>query len=100
MKSKKDSQKIRETQELAWLGDAVLGLYARMVILEKKSDAFEKYTEKFQKITSNDFLLRLGQPTEVEAKIGKIYKEDGIDKACDWLDKHLLPFVQKEYGKK
>lgn len=90
---------MKKIHELAWLGDAVLGLYAREIILSKKSESFHIYTEKFQKITSNEFLLRLGKPTEVEAKIGEIFKKDGIDKAYKWLDKNLLPHIQKEYGK-
>ena len=74
----KDDTKIE--QELAWIGDAVLGLFARNWILEKekKMDA-----EMFTRMTSNNFLNSLGNPTKVEAKIGLIFNNEGLEKAFD-----------------
>jgi len=63
----KDEKKI--AQEQAWIGDAVLGLFAREWILreKRKTDA-----EMFSRMTSNIFLNSLGNPTKVEAEIGQV----------------------------
>ena len=80
----KNEKKI--VQKQAWTGDAVLGLFAREWILreERKMDA-----EMFARMTSNHFLNSLGNPTQVEAKIGRIYEKEGLQKAHQ--------FVPEEY---
>ena len=82
----KDDTKIE--QELAWVGDAVLGLFARRWILEKeqKMDA-----EMFTRMTSNNFLISFGNPTRVEAKIGLIFNNEGLEKAFSHIERSLLP---------
>ena len=84
-------------QELAWIGDAVLGLFARNWILEKekKIDA-----EMFTRITSNNFLNSLGNPTRVEAKIGLIFDNEGLEKAFNHIEKSLLPLFLKQEKKR
>ena len=91
----KDDTKIE--QELAWIGDAVLGLFARNWILEKekKMDA-----EMFISMTSNNFLNSLGNPTKVEAKIGLIFNNEGLEKAFSYIEKSILPLFLKQKKKK
>ena len=85
----KDDIKIE--QELAWIGDAVLGLYAREWILqkEKRMDA-----DMFTRMTSNFFLTSLGHPTKVEAKIGLIFNNEGLEKAFSHIEKSLSSFPE------
>ena len=91
----KDYTKIE--QELAWIGDAVLGLFARNWILEKekKMDA-----EMFTRMTSNNFLNSLGNPTKVEAKIGLIFNNKGLEKAFSYIEKSILPLFLKQEKKR
>ena len=91
----KDDTKIE--QELAWIGDAVLGLFARNWILEKekKMDA-----GMFTRMTSNTFLNSLGNPTKVEAEIGFIFNNEGLDKAFNHIEKFLLPIFLKQEKKR
>ena len=56
--------------EDAWIGDAVLALYARLKILREDGRVDG---EKCKRLTSNQFLGTLGEPTKVEANIGRIY---------------------------
>ena len=76
-------------QEEAWIGDAVLGLFAREWILknQKKMDA-----EMFSRLTSNHFLNNLGHPTQVEAKIGRIFNQQGLKKATIYRRRNLASF--------
>ncbi len=94
--SKKGGPKRRE-QELAWIGDTVLDLYARSWILENKGDLCG---ETLRMMTSNQFLACFGNPTSVEAKIGTIYREVGLQPAFDWIEAELLPLFQKQIRKK
>lgn len=90
--SKKDSQ--RREREEAWIGDAVLGLFARRWILERegKMDA-----EMFARMSSNQFLSAIGNPTSVEAKIGRRYQSDGLEAAFDHIESEIVPlFLQQE----
>ena len=91
----KDDNKIE--QELAWIGDAVLALFARNWILEKerKMDA-----EMFTRMTSNIFLNSLGNPTKVEAKIGLIFNNYGLEKAFIHIEKSILPLFMKQEKKR
>ena len=87
------TRKIKVEQELAWTGDAVLGLFAREWILknQKGMDA-----EMFTRMTSNIFLNSLGNPTKVEAEIGLIYNNEGLEKAYNHIEKVLLPLFLKQ----
>ena len=91
----KDDTKIE--QELAWIGDAVLGLFARNWILEKekKMDA-----EMFIRMTSNTFLNSFGNPTKVESEIGLIFNNEGLEKAFSHIEKFLLPLFLKQEKKR
>ena len=84
--------KINVEKEYAWTGDAVLSLFAREWILKEKGlDA-----EMFERMTSNNFLNCLGNPTRVEAEIGLIYKKEGLEKAFAHIENFLMPLFLKQ----
>lgn len=89
-------QKMDALRETAWIGDAVLALWARSWILEQADIAVERRSEVFIAMTSNRFLLALGEPTAVEAKIGEVYQKDGLDAAFSWMNEQLLPLFKKQ----
>ena len=84
-------------QEEAWIGDAVLALFAREWILKdkKKMDA-----DVFSRLTSNNFLNSLGPPTKVEAEIGRIFNTEGLKKANDYIEEEILPLFLKQEKKR
>ncbi len=79
--------------EDAWIGDAVLALYARLKILREdgKVDG-----EKCKRLTSNQFLGGIGEPTKVEAEIGRVYACKGLEAAFSWIEKNLLPLFERQ----
>lgn len=83
----------RREQELAWIGDTVLDLYSRSWILENHGTVSG---EMQQRMTSNQFLACIGNPTSVEAEIGTIYQRDGLEAAFQWIEEHLLPLFKKQ----
>ncbi|MEC7223699.1 MAG: hypothetical protein VXY33_03190 [Verrucomicrobiota bacterium] len=88
--------KINVEKEYAWTGDAVLSLFAREWILKEKGlDA-----EMFERMTSNNFLNCLGNPTRVEAEIGLIYKKEGLEKAFAHIENFLMPLFLKQEKKR
>ena len=91
----KDNTKIE--QELAWIGDAVLGLFSRNWILEKEKKMDAKM---FTRMTSNIFLNNFGNPTKVEAEIGLIFNNEGLEKAFSHIEKFLLPLFLKQEKKR
>jgi hypothetical protein len=82
----------RRVLEEAWVGDAVLCLYARRAIL-RAAGAVDG--ERFTQITSNRFLTRFGEPSEVEAEIGRIFERDGLEAAFGWIDETMGPAIGK-----
>ena len=94
--SQKDDE-LRREREDAWVGDAVLALFARQYVLRERRAMDGEW---FTRLTSNDFLSAFGKPTRVEASIGKIYQEHGLQAAFDWMDAHLIPLFQKQLGQK
>ena len=86
-----------ELNKQAWIGDAVLGLFARNWILKKgnKMDA-----EMFTRMTSNVFLNSFGNPTKVEAEIGFIFNNEGLENAFSHIEKSLLPLFLKQEKKR
>ena len=67
---KKKDPALTQEREEAWVGDAVLALYVREWILREKG---EMDGEMFTRFTSNHFLKSKGNPTSVEAEIGRVY---------------------------
>jgi dsRNA-specific ribonuclease len=94
--SRKDDD-LRKEREAAWIGDAVLALFARQFVLRER-DSMDG--EWFTRLTSNEFLSAFGNPTRVEASIGKIYMEGGLETAFEWMDAHLIPLFRKQVGNK
>src|SRR5690349_3899697 len=77
----------------AWIGDAVLTLWARLKILK---DDGRLDGEKCTRMTSNQFLSALGDPTKVEAEIGTVYLQHGVEAAFDYIERNLLPLFERQ----
>jgi hypothetical protein len=71
----------------AWIGDAVLTLYARERIL-REQDAIDAQT--CERMTSNQFLTAIGEPSEVEAEIGRVYQREGLAGSYEWIEARLM----------
>lgn len=81
----------------AWIGDAVLALYAREWILAQKHLAPSERSEVFKRMTSNRFLATIGEPTAMEAEIGTVYHAEGLTAAFHFIEsKFLARFLQQE----
>ena len=83
----------RLEQEQAWIGDTVLDLFARTWILQNHGTLCG---EKLRRMTSNSFLACFGNPTTVEAKIGKIYEKEGLHPAFNWIESEILPLFERQ----
>ena len=90
---KKIDEKLVQEREEAWIGDAVLALYMRKLILKEQG---RMDGEMFVRCTSNDFLRNIGNATSVEALIGRIYDEEGLQAAFDWIEYQLLPVFRQQ----
>jgi dsRNA-specific ribonuclease len=89
-----DEAALTKEREEAWIGDAVLALYVREWLLKNH---LQLDGEAFIRFTSNDFLRLKGNPTSVEAEIGRIYQDHDLEKAFAWIEEHLLPrFLTRE----
>ncbi len=79
------------------MGDAVLTLFARQYILQREGcmDAAMQ-----TRMTSNQFLAAFGEPTHVEARLGRIYREEGLEGAFAWVRSKLIPHFEKQEGKR
>ncbi|MGL4401119.1 MAG: hypothetical protein ACRCXD_14710 [Luteolibacter sp.] len=94
--SRKDEE-LRSEREAAWIGDAVLALFARQYVLQERKSMDGVW---FTRLTSNDFLSAFGNPTRVEASIGKLYLEGGLPAAFGWMEAELVPLFRKQIAKK
>lgn len=91
---KRTPEEIDQEREEAWVGDAILALYVREWLLREKGKIDG---EAFIRFTSNDFLRMIGNPTSVEAEIGRVYQTGGVQAGFDWIEEKLLPlFIQRE----
>lgn len=93
MKAAKKSEAMRREQELAWIGDTVLDLFARTWILENHGTVCG---DMLRRMTSNQFLACFGNPTSVEAKIGSIYRDGDLAAAFEWIKSEILPLFEKQ----
>ena len=87
------AQRRRRMLEEAWVGDAVLALYCRSKIL-KEAGGLD--ADRFSRMTSNQFLAALGDPSEVEAEIGRIYQDLGLDAAFAHIEEKLMPLHERQ----
>ena len=77
----------------AWVGDAVLALYVRRRILSRDGRVDG---QKSARMSSNQFLSAWGDPTAVEARIGRLYEQEGLEAAFAWIDAELAPRFDRE----
>ena len=75
----------------AWLGDAALTLYVREKILREEGIVDGP---KSTRMTSNQFLGTIGEPTKVEAEIGRIYSSQGLAAAFRLIEERLVPMFE------
>jgi dsRNA-specific ribonuclease len=85
-----------EKRSKAWIGDAVLALFAREWILKQSDILPGERVEVFTGMTSNRFLACLGEPTGEEAKIGAVYEKDGLKGAFAYIEETILPVFKKQ----
>lgn len=86
-------QRQRRLLEEAWVGDAVLTLFARRYILAQEGTI---NNDRATRMTSNRFLEAVGNATAVEAQIGRIYETEGLAAAFAWIESELLPLHEKQ----
>jgi hypothetical protein len=92
-----NDETIRAVQADAWLGDAVLELYVRSWVLGKRGAVDADLKTRY---TCNQFLNCFGEPTRVEAQIGVVYREQGLDAAFRWIRENLEPLFIKQEAKR
>lgn len=80
-------------QQQAWIGDGVLGLYARLRILRETG---QTDGAAYSRMTSNQFLSAFGEPTAVEARIGRVFEEDGLEAAFGWIEREIVPVFERQ----
>ena len=90
---KKAPDPVRIEREEAWVGDAVLSLYARKYILHANGGMDQ---EEFAAMTSNSFLRAFGPPTRVESRIGQVYEQQGLEAAFALIEAEFLPLYLKQ----
>jgi 23S rRNA maturation mini-RNase III len=83
----------RTILEQAWIGDAVLSLYARSKILR---DDGRQDSAKLSRMTSNQFLGARMEPAATEAEIGRIYQAEGLNAAYAWIEQNLMPLYERQ----
>lgn len=93
--------KYRDEQEnllrsAAWIGDAVLSLYLRQLLLVNRIEPAAVRAELFKHFSSNQFLNNFGRPTAMEAEIGDIYEESGLADAFRFIEEKYLPVIRKQ----
>ena len=86
----------KNEREQAWIGDAVLELFVRKWILREEG---EMDGDKKTRFTSNRFLACFGNPTSVEAKIGRTYEAEGLEAAFTLIEDEFLPLFLKQEAK-
>ncbi len=85
-----------EKRKQAWIGDAVLALYAREWILSEPTITPNNRATIFVQMTSNQFLSALGEPTAMEAEIGQIYQKEGLYAAFAFINEKFIPIFKKQ----
>lgn len=90
------AQTSQKEKDEAWLGDAVLALYTRQWLLDDPPPSNLSRQELFIRMTANQFLNALGNPTSVEAKIAAHYRRGGLEDAFAFIEENLKPvFLQQ-----
>jgi hypothetical protein len=83
---------IERLREEAWIGDTVLALFVRAWLLGASNQemSLAERAALFELFTSNQFLSTFGEPTRVEAEIGRIYQSGGILEAFSFIETKFL----------
>lgn len=97
MPAPKAPDPLQRLRENAWIGDAVLELYVRSLILRQHGKVDAEMKTRF---TCNQFLSCHGNPTAVEAEVGVIYQKDGLEAAFAWIRENLEPLFLKQEAKR
>ena len=84
---------VRLEREEAWIGDAVLCLFARQYIL-RTTGAMDP--GEFTALTCNSFLCAFGPPTRIESRIGQVYQTEGLEAAFQFIEREFLPLYLKQ----
>ena len=80
-----------KTRNEAWIGDAVLALFARSWLLQiGQNESSKDRNQLFELWVSNQFLSSFGEPTSVEAAIGRTYASGGLEAAFTFIEENLL----------
>lgn len=80
----------------AWIGDAVLSIYLRSLLLQNNVEPASLRSEIFKYFSSNAFLNSFGRPTAMEAEIGIVYRESGLDAAFAFIEKKYFAVIKKQ----
>lgn len=91
------NEALKIEREAAWIGDAVLALFAREFVLRERGCMDGVW---FTHLTSNEFLSAFGNPTSVEARIGELYRAEGLIAAHTYIEREFLPLFRKQIVKK
>ena len=92
---------IEKIREEAWIGDAVLALFVRDWLLQEAGEiSLAQRTALFELFASNQFLSTFGEPTRIEAEIGRVYQSHGLEAAFDLIKEKLLSRFLKAARKK
>jgi hypothetical protein len=83
---------IEQLREQAWIGDAVLALFVRgwLLTATNRATSVAQRAALFELFVSNQFLSTFGEPTRVEAEIGRLYQLDGLSTAFAFIETKLL----------
>lgn len=93
MKAVPEKKRREQILREAWIGDAVLCLYARERILREDGCL---NGEKYVRMTSNRFLACIGDASEVEAGIGRVFERDGLKAAYLYIEQQLIPLFERQ----
>ncbi len=91
------NEALKIERQAAWIGDAVLALFAREYVLKERGCMDGVW---FTHLTSNEFLSCFGNPTSMEAIIGGIYHEKGLEAAHLYIETEFLPLFRKQIKRK
>jgi hypothetical protein len=81
------------------VGDAVLALFARQWLLANSPPTADR-ADLFTRMTCNQFLSGIGEPTRVEARIGRVYVAYGLAAAFAHIEAELLPLYHAQARKR
>jgi hypothetical protein len=93
---------IEYLREEAWIGDAVLALFVRgwLLTAPNRTTSVAQRAALFELFVSNQFLSTFGEPTRVEAEIGRLYQSDGLPAAFAFIEAKFLKRFLKTARKK